>query len=97
VTTHNPGNHAVRTEHWRYIRYADGSEELYDEVNDPHEWTNIAGNPKHGAVKKELAKWLPATSAKPLPGSAGRILTFDNGVPVWEGKPIGKNDPFPDP
>ena len=25
-----PGNHAVRTERWRYIRYADGCEELYD-------------------------------------------------------------------
>jgi arylsulfatase A-like enzyme len=96
ITTHNPGNHSVRTEHWRYIRYADGSEELYDEVNDPHEWHNIAGDPKRAALKKQLARWLPATSAKPLPGSAGRILTFDNGIPVWEGKPIGKDDPFPD-
>ena len=28
-------NHAVRTEGWRYIRYANGDEELYDEANDP--------------------------------------------------------------
>ena len=28
LTTHGPGNHAVRTEQLRYIRYADGSEEL---------------------------------------------------------------------
>jgi choline-sulfatase len=96
VTTHNPGNHAVRTEKWRYIRYADGSEELYDEEKDPNEWTNIAPDPKYIDIKKQLAKWLPATSAPPLPGSAGRLLTFENGVPVWEGKPIGKNDPFPD-
>jgi arylsulfatase A-like enzyme len=96
ITTHNPGNHAVRTERWRYIRYADGSEELYDRDTDPHEWTNLAADPRHDAVKQRLAKWLPATSAAPLPGSAGRTLTYDNGVPVWEGKPIGKNDPFPD-
>jgi choline-sulfatase len=96
VTTHNPGNHAVRTEKWRYIRYADGSEELYDVVADPHEWTNLAGMAKHTELKKELAKWMPATSAAPLPGSAGRILTYENGVAVWEGKPIGKNDPFPE-
>lgn len=96
ITTHNPGNHAVRTEQWRYIRYADGSEELYDVAADPHEWTNLAADPRHAGVRKELAKWLPATSAPPLPGSAGRLLTFDNGVPVWEGKPIGKDDPFPD-
>jgi choline-sulfatase len=30
VTTHNQGNHSVRTEQWRFIHYADGSEELYD-------------------------------------------------------------------
>ena len=96
VTTHNTGNHAVRTEQWRYIRYADGSEELYDVVADPREWTNLASAAKHTELKKELAKWLPATSAAPLPGSAGRILTYDNGVAVWEGKPIGKNDPFPE-
>lgn len=96
ITTHNPGNHAVRTERWRYIVYADGSEELYDRDADPHEWTNLAKEPKLAAMKKELAKWVPAKSAAPLPNSTGRLLTFDNGVPVWEGKPIGANDPFPE-
>jgi choline-sulfatase len=96
VTTHNPGNHAVRTEKWRYIRYADGSEELYDVVKDPHEWTNLAADSAHAATKKELGKWLPAKSAPPLPGSAGRILTYENGIAIWEGKPIAKDEPFPD-
>jgi len=96
LTTHNPGNHSVRTERWRYIRYADGSEELYDEMNDPNEWKNLAADPKHANLKRDLAKWLPATSAAPLLGSAGRLLTFDNGIPVWEGKAIGKDDPFPE-
>jgi arylsulfatase A-like enzyme len=96
ITTHNAGNHAVRTEKWRYIRYADGSEELYDEEHDRHEWTNLAGDPRYAGVKKELAKWLPARSAPPLPGSAQRLLTYENGVPIWEGKPIGKDDPFPE-
>lgn len=96
VTTHNRDNHAVRTEKWRYIRYADGSEELYDEAKDPNEWTNLAGKPQYADVKKQLAKWLPKTSAAPVPGSAMRLLTYVNGVPVWEGKPIGKDEPFPD-
>jgi len=96
ITTHNPGNHAVRTERWRYIRYADGSEELYDCLADPNEWTNIASVAKHTELKKTLAKWLPATCNAPLPGSAGRLLTYERGVPIWEGKPIGKDDAFPE-
>jgi len=37
LTTHGLGNHALRDERWRYIRYADGGEELYDHENDPNE------------------------------------------------------------
>ena len=44
---------------WRYIRYADGTEELYDHDSDPLEWKNLAGVPQHAATKKELAAWLP--------------------------------------
>ena len=51
---------AVRSESWRYIRYWDGSEELYDHVRDPLEWYNLAGRPESAAVKAELAAWLPS-------------------------------------
>ena len=37
LTTKGFKNHAVRTERWRYIRYADGAEELYDHDRDPLE------------------------------------------------------------
>ena len=53
------GNHAVRTERWRYIRYHDGGEELYDHSNDPWEWTNLAGGAEHAAVIGELRALLP--------------------------------------
>jgi arylsulfatase A-like enzyme len=59
VTTHTEGNHAVRGERWRYIRYANGDEELYDHEADPNEWNNLAGTPEHDGVKKKLARWLP--------------------------------------
>lgn len=96
ITTHNPGNHAVRTERWRYIRYADGSEELYDLQTDPHEWHNLAGQTRYTELKRELARWLPRKDVPPMRGSAGRLLVVENGVPFWEGKPIQPNDTFPD-
>lgn len=76
------------TEKWRYIRYADGSEELYDLENDPHEWTNLADLEGHAEVKAELAAYLPATSLPPAPGSAHRILTYDGETAIWEGREI---------
>ena len=98
ITTHNTGNHAVRTEHWRYIRYADGSEELYDVVADPNEWTNLAADAKHAAVKQELAAWLPKVDLPPAPNSKSRVLTYDakTGAVTWEGAPVGAKDPIPE-
>jgi len=88
ITTHNVGNHGIRSERWRYIRYADGSEELYDMQADPNEWTNLATDPKYAEVIRDHAKWLPAVNAPPVPGSAHRILVKQDGMWTWEGKPI---------
>ena len=63
LTTHGRGNHALRDERWRLIRYADGGVELYDHAADPHEWTNLAGRPEHAAVEAALAARLPANDA----------------------------------
>ncbi|HUS80031.1 MAG TPA: sulfatase/phosphatase domain-containing protein, partial [Armatimonadota bacterium] len=71
LTTYGRNNHSVRSESWRYIRYADGSEELYDEQADPLEWTNLAGQPEHAQVKADLAKWLPEVNAENAPPAGG--------------------------
>ncbi len=63
ITTHGRNNHAIRSERFRYIRYADGSEELYDHDADPMEWKNLADDPKFADAKTELAKWLPKKNA----------------------------------
>jgi arylsulfatase A-like enzyme len=74
LTTFHKDNHAVRTEKWRYIRYADGGEELYDHDADPYEWANLAGDPKFAEVKKELQKHLPTVNKPELPrGNAGQV------------------------
>lgn len=88
ITTHNQNNHGVRSERWRYIRYANGEEELYDLQHDPHEWRNLAPDPAYRAVIEEHARWLPKINLPPAPGSAHRILTQTNGVWYWEGKAI---------
>jgi arylsulfatase A-like enzyme len=62
VTTHGRNNHAVRTERWRYIRYEDGGEELYDHAADPYEWKNLARDAQFEEVKAELKRWLPKES-----------------------------------
>lgn len=72
LTTHGRGNHALRSERWRYIRYQDGGEELYDHTVDPHEWSNLADKPEYAAVKKQMAGWLPATDAPELSGKKSK-------------------------
>ena len=67
VITYLPGNHAVRDERWRYIRYRDGGEELYDTTADPNEYRNLAGDPKYDSLKRELGQWMPKTSAPSRP------------------------------
>lgn len=64
LTTHERNNHSVRSDRWRYIQYADGSEELYDHSVDELEWTNLATDPQYDLVKKELQKWLPLINAE---------------------------------
>ena len=88
ITTHNVGNHSVRSERWRYIRYADGLEELYDLQTDPNEWTNLAADAKVAGVIREHARWLPKVNTPPVPGSAHRVLTKVDGQWLWEGQPI---------
>ena len=68
VTTHEFGNHSVRSEGWRYIRYANGDEELYDETADPYEWKNLAAEATLASQKSSLAKHLPQTNAKDFSG-----------------------------
>jgi arylsulfatase A-like enzyme len=63
ITTYDRFEYSIRNERWRYIRYIDDTEELYDHSNDPEEWTNLAGDPNLAAVKAELATYIPSNPA----------------------------------
>jgi arylsulfatase A-like enzyme len=97
VCTHGPNNHAVITERWRYIQYANGSEELYDLKADPHEWDNLANAPGMTSVKQRLAQHLPENDAEPVDGRGHRVrlLEMVDGTAHWQGKPIEADDPIP--
>lgn len=71
VTTYGRGNHAVRTgdvkQGWRYIRYYDGGEELYDRARDSHEWVNLAGKPEWSTKLAEMRRALPEQNCEDAP------------------------------
>ncbi len=98
ITSHNQGNHGIRSQDWRYIRYADGSEELYDIRKDPNEWTNLIGKSGYEEIIAEHRRWLPQVDVGLAAGSASRVLTYDKDTDVanWEGTEIRRSDPIPE-
>lgn len=67
-TTFRPSNHSVRSQDWRYIRCADGSEELYDH----RELNNVAGLPQNKHIKLRLATGMPMQNAEADPAPTKR-------------------------
>ncbi|MCA9127946.1 MAG: sulfatase [Planctomycetales bacterium] len=97
ITSHNQGNHGVRSQHWRYIHYADGTEELYDMRHDPNEWENLASRAEYTQVLAEHRRWLPKVDVPPAEGSAHRVLTYDPETDVanWETQDVFRTDSVP--
>jgi len=95
ITTNGPDNHSVRTERFRYTLYGDGSEEFYDMLNDPHEWTNSIADPKHQEEIRKLEQWIPQNVTRPVSGSHTRLIEKRDGVWYWENEPIPPNAPVP--
>lgn len=71
ISTHGFRNHAVSTNRYRYLRYADGSEELYDLQRDQNEWHNLAGDVQFSSAQAYLAEMLPEHD-EPTDESANR-------------------------
>ena len=67
ISTYGKGNHSIRTKRWRYIRYTDGSEELYNHDYDPNEWTNLAKQPTMAPTLSKLrARIALGQTAEPV-------------------------------
>lgn len=87
VIEYRRGNAAVRSARYRYIRYQDGGEELYDHEIDPLEWENLADDPDHAETIGELARWLPQSWAQAARTKGA--FTFDPETWTWREKSTG--------
>jgi len=67
LTTIYAHNHSLVDDRYRYTRYADGSEELYDHQTDPHEFDNLISRaqsrPDLQAVIQRLSAHIPKNEA----------------------------------
>lgn len=88
-----PEEYAIINRDWRYIRYADGSEELYDSKRDFHEWENLAGKPRFDEVKRKLRQAAPESFATPGPESDELRLVIEGDRFTWEKKPARMERP----
>jgi arylsulfatase A-like enzyme len=59
ITTYDYDEFSVRDEAFRYIRYIDGGEELYDHRVDPEEWENLADDPAYAGIRDRLRAQIP--------------------------------------
>lgn len=67
VTTLNKNNHAVRSDMWRYIRYQDGTEELYNQEADPKNFVNLAKKQEFKKIIEMMKESLPKSEANTNP------------------------------
>ena len=80
----DPGGYAIVNQNWRYIHYSDGTEELYDVRNDPHEWNNLARKSNLSEIKKKLKASAPKSFA-PVGISRNQLRLINEGESYrWE-------------
>lgn len=87
---------SARSRDFRYIRYFDGSEELYDHRRDHNEWKNLANNPEYDAVKAKMKKQLFALIPEKIklgkaPASEEKKQSTEAANQAWKDKYFRKH------
>ncbi|MCG8580071.1 MAG: sulfatase [Bacteroidales bacterium] len=86
ITSYSYGSHSARGERWHYIRYYDGSEELYDGQNDYNESINLASDPQFSNILKEYRTYIPEDIFKPNARSK-QFNAYNERARVWNENP----------
>ena len=76
-TSFGPGNHAIRSERYRYIHYHDGSAEFYAPPSDSHEWHNLIKRQDLAAEIAAHKAHLPKTTHPILGGGSTGHHTYE--------------------
>ena len=76
LTAYGRGNFAISSERFRYLRYEDGSEELYDLLTDPNEWNNLADYDQFQEIKSRLREFIPEHEAAWARDSSNPITDY---------------------
>mgnify|MGYP006293994243 CR=1 FL=1 len=62
LTVQGRGNYSLRDEEWRYTRYFDGGEELFNHKKDPYEWMNLAVDSRYDEIRSRFSSLVPKDS-----------------------------------
>ncbi len=84
ISTYLPGNFVIHQNQWNYIRYANGSHELYNIDIDENEFTNLAGKPEYKHMVDSLAKFLPTSWYTGVSEETVSSVSEDISMPHWE-------------
>jgi arylsulfatase A-like enzyme len=82
LSTYGRECHSLRDARFRYTRYRNGTEELYDHENDPHEWTNLASDSRYAAVRARLIRSLPTVHAPEVEFASEKDKAGD--INMWQ-------------
>ena len=79
-------SYVVVNMNWRYIHYKNGFEELYNVIEDPNEWYNLASNDKYSIVIQEMRKSAPPLFAPAATPRNDLNLVVEGDSFHWEKK-----------
>ena len=80
----NEQSYSLRSKRWRYIRYANGKEELYNVNEDPQEWNNLAYKSEHGPLLRTLKNQLFDRISHSEPSASNKEIKKD--AEYWKSK-----------